>query len=137
MRSKGKLAADFAAAAGAYSPATIRGYKADLATFEKWCARQKCGLLPATSASIALFLNEQIERHAVSTIKRRLCAIGFAHRMHDLPLPTEANSVRLALRRAVRKRASRTMQGRGLTNVIRRQSSKPVRSRWLAFATRH
>lgn len=120
MRSKGKLGAVFAAAADAYSPATIRGYRADLATFEKWCHRHKCGVLPATSASIALFVNEQIERHAVSTIKRRLCAIAFAHRMRDLPLPTDANSVRLALRRAVRKRASRPKQGRGLTNVIRR-----------------
>ncbi|MFO0991230.1 MAG: tyrosine-type recombinase/integrase [Hyphomicrobiales bacterium] len=124
MRSKGKLDAVFAAAAGAYSPATIRGYRADLATFEKWCAQQKCSVLPARSGSIALFVNEQIERHAVSTIKRRLCAIAFAHRMRDLPLPTDANSVRLALRRAVRKRASRPKQVRGLTNVIRRSIIK-------------
>src|SRR5258708_40089841 len=38
----------------------------------------------------------------LSTIKRRLCAIAFAHRVSDLPTPSEHNPVRLAIRRAAR-----------------------------------
>ena len=49
-------------------------------------------------------MNEQIESQAISTIKRRICAIAFAHAMLDLPLSTKGNAIRLALRRADRFR---------------------------------
>jgi len=120
MQTNGKLRAVFSAAADAYSPATIRGYKADLEIFAKWCGARKCSALPTKPAAIAQFVNEQIDKHAISTIKRRICAIAFAHDMLDLPLPTKGNAIRLALRRAVRKKTSRPKQVRGLTNNIRR-----------------
>ena len=119
MRTTDRLHAVFTAAADAYSPATIRGYKADLQTFSNWCAAHKCRVIPARPASIAQFVSEQIEAHAISTIRRRICAIAFAHTMLDLPLPTKGNDIRLALRRAARKKPSRPKQVLGLTNSIR------------------
>jgi integrase/recombinase XerD len=60
-----------------------------------------------------------VTTQCISTIKRRLCAIAFAHRLRDLPSPVEAQAVRLAVRRASRKKPSRPKQVGGLTNAIR------------------
>lgn len=98
---------------------TTKEYGADLRTFVVWCNNQSASWLPATSATVAAFVDDQATRYRISTIKRRLCAIAFAHRMRDLPAPTDANLVRLAVRRATRQRASRPHQKRGLTHAIR------------------
>lgn len=104
---------------GAYSVRTTKGYGADLRVFLGWCSNRGASWLPATPAIVAAFIDDQASRHRISTIKRRLCAIAFAHRMQDLPAPTNANIVRLSVRRAIRQRASRPHQKRGLTNSIR------------------
>ena len=108
-----------AACEGAYSICTTKGYSADLRIFVNWCTERDALWLPAAPAIVAAFIDDQVTRYRVSTIKRRLCAIGFAHRMHDLPTPTDANIVRLAVRRATRQRVSRPQQKRGLTHTIR------------------
>lgn len=131
MRKKDRLDAVFEAAADAYSPATLRGYRADLRIFKTWCARRKYPVLPAKPGAIAQFVSEQIEANAVSTIKRRICAIAFAHMMLDLPLPTKGNAIRLALRRAARKKPSRPKQVLGLTNSIR---TRILRSKYRSLA---
>jgi integrase len=74
--------------------------------------------LPAHHDAIAEFVDAQIESSRISTIKRRISAITFAHRMADLPEPTNHSAVRLALRRASRARAQRPDQVRGLTHNI-------------------
>ena len=104
---------------GAYSPRSIKGYSSDLRIFIDWCRARSCEWLPSKPQAVADFVDEQVEQHCISTIKRRLCAIAFAHRMRDLPVPVDANVVRLAVRRAIRQRASRPKQVRGLTNAIR------------------
>ena len=105
--------------AGAYSTRTVAGYSSDLRIFVSWCASKSLTWLPAFPAALAEFINEQVESHCLSTIKRRLCAIAFAHRIRELPLPTEHGIVRLAVRRAARHRPSRPKQVRGLTQAIR------------------
>lgn len=109
----------FAICNGAYSICTTKGYSADLRMFVDWCAERDTLWLPAAPAILAAFIDDQVTRYRISTIKRRLCAIGFAHRMHDLPTPTDSNIVRLAVRRATRQRVSRPQQKRGLTHTIR------------------
>ena len=104
---------------GAYSIRTAKGYSSDLRIFAEWCAKHSESWLPAHSKAIAAFVDDQIERHCISTIKRRLCAIAFVHRLQELPIPIDANAVRLAVRRAARQRASRPKQVLGLTNAIR------------------
>ena len=104
---------------GAYSPRTVKGYKTDLSKFAGWCSKHDLDWLPAEPQTIANFIDDQAQHHCMATIKRRLCAIAFAHRMKDLPVPTETNLVRLAVRRASRQRPSRPQQKLGLTNAIR------------------
>ena len=108
-----------APAIGAYSPRTIHGYSGDLRAFSDWCLARRRPSLPAEPGTIAEFVDDQVESHCLSTVKRRLCAIAFAHRMRDLPLPTDSNVVRMAVRRAARRKPSRPNQVRGLTNAIR------------------
>ena len=111
----------FRACIGAYSHRTIRGYSSDLRTFVRWCGSRGHPWFPTAPAVLAEFVDDQVLKHSLSTIKRRLCAIAFAHRIRDLPAPTASNVVRLAVRRAARKRARRPKQVRGLTNAIREQ----------------
>ncbi len=106
---------------GAYSIRTLKGYTADLNLFADWCAQRRAKWLPASPNTVADFVDCQAARYRISTIKRRLCAIAFAHRLRDLSVPTEANVVQLAIRRASRKRASRPQQKLGLTDRIRAQ----------------
>ena len=104
---------------GAYSARTTKGYRADLRIFVDWCAARNVPWLPAAPQVVAAFVDDQIANYRISTLKRRLCAIAFAHRMMDLPTPSDANVVRLAVRRAARQKVSRPQQKRGLTHAIR------------------
>ena len=107
-----------ASCAGAYSLQTV---SADLQVFiGSIQVRNRCWL-PANPEAIAAFVDDQVEKHCLSTVKRQLCAIAFAHRMRDLPVPTETKVVRMAVRRAARRKPSRPKQVRGLTNAIRAQ----------------
>ena len=109
----------FRACEGAYSHRTIRGYTSDLRTFIVWCSSRGYPWFPATPEVLAEFVDDQVKEHCLSTIKRRLCAIAFVHRIRDLSTPTDSNVVRLAVRRAARKRSRRPKQVRGLTNALR------------------
>ena len=104
---------------GAYSNRTTKGYRADLRIFIDWCDGRGAPWLPAAPGVVANFVDDQIPHYRISTLKRRLCAIAFAHRMMDLPTPTDTNVVRLAVRRAARQKVSRPQQKRGLTHAIR------------------
>ena len=103
---------------GAYSPRTMKGYAADLQCFIDWCRARSCKWLPAEADTVAEFIDTQVKNHCLSTVKRRLCAIAFAHRLADLPVPTDHNCVRLAVRRASRLKPRRPKQVRGLTRTI-------------------
>ena len=100
---------------GAYSERTISGYRNDLQQFAAWCADKSLEWLPALPSTLAGFIDDQSGTLAISTIKRRVEAIKFAHRMFDLPSPIEKSEVKLALRRALRKGHSRPQQSQGLT----------------------
>jgi len=103
---------------GAYTEATLRGYGSDLRLFEAWCAKQNRASLPAETTTVAAFIDHEVERLSAATIKRRIAAINFAHRMADLPRPTAASVVHLALRRAARRKSRRPTQAIGLTSEI-------------------
>jgi integrase/recombinase XerD len=103
---------------GAYSPVTLKGYAADLRKFESWSRASGREWLPASDHTIAAFIDHEIETMSASTVKRRLSAIKFAHRISDLPNPTCTSVVHLALRRAARRKSRRPDQSRGLTSAI-------------------
>lgn len=113
-----QIASLMARCVGAYSDNTLRGYAADLRNFERWCRSEDLGWLPALSETVAQYVDHEAISIAVSTLKRRIAAIKFAHRFSDLPSPVEASCVQLALRRAGRRKARRPAQARGLTAAI-------------------
>lgn len=104
--------------AGAYSENTIRSYEVDLRSFRAWCLAQDKSWLPTDARTIATYLDEKVETLSVSSLRRRLAAINFAHRMSDLSSPTASSSVHLALRRASRRKGRRPKQAKGLTADI-------------------
>jgi integrase/recombinase XerD len=101
---------------GAYAPSTMRGYYADVEAFEKWChANGVKEPFPAEVETICRFLEDEGEKWAPSTVRRRLYAIRKVHRLLKLPDPTYDEDVNLALRRVRRRKAVRPKQAKGLT----------------------
>jgi len=105
-------------AEGAYATHTLSAYRADMNIFKRWCDKLGKHWLPASAETLAMFVDEQAEGHRASTIKRRIAAIVFAHRVCDLPDPTTNSLVRLAVRRAARLNRERPKQAQGLTYAI-------------------
>lgn len=103
---------------GAYADNTLRGYASDLRAFEAWCCKRKLTWLPTEPQTVAAFIDHQIDTLSASTLKRRLAAINFAHRMVDLSSPTTKSVVQLALRRAARRHSRRPNQATGLTSEV-------------------
>ena len=77
----------FARCEGAYADITLRGYRYDLDIFARWCDDNDCEFLPASPAGVAAFVDDMLARYSYATIKRRIAAIQFAHRLTDLPSP--------------------------------------------------
>jgi len=105
----------FGRCVGAYSDITLRGYRHDLETFIGWCATGERQWLPSSPETLAAFIDHEIKRVSIATLKRRLAAIRFAHYLNDLQSPVVASKVQLALRRAARVKARRPQQVHGLT----------------------
>jgi integrase/recombinase XerD len=103
---------------GAYSENTLRGYAADLRAFQGWCGTHGRTWFPAESQTVADFIEAERGHMLISSIKRRLCAITFIHRIENRPNPTIAPDVQLSLRRAVRAKPRRPHQVTGLTSEI-------------------
>jgi site-specific recombinase XerD len=109
-------------ARGARAPATLRAYAADWRNWEQWC--RGCGAvpLPSTPATIGLYLTALAQSgRKVSTISRRLVAIGQAHRVAGAPIELQHPAIREVLagiRRSLgtRKEAKAAL----LTSDIRR-----------------
>jgi integrase/recombinase XerD len=113
-----QLNAVFARCEGAYAEVTLRGYRRDLEIFAAWCGERGEAFLPSTARAVARFVDEQVAKYSYATIKRRISAIQFLHRLSDLPSPVSSSDVYLALRRAGRTKGRRPKQARGLTREI-------------------
>ncbi len=82
----------------ALSPATRAGYASDWALFTDWCTAADQQPLPASAATVLLFLAENPA--AVRTSARRVTAIAHLHRRYGYPSPTEQPEVKQWLRMA-------------------------------------
>lgn len=68
---------------------TRRAYASDWAIYRAWCTARGYEPLPSSPEQVALFLAHEANRRlAVSTVERRLAAIGFFHRARRYPAPT-------------------------------------------------
>ncbi len=102
---------------GAYAPHTIRSYCSDAQIFIAWCEQRSLVSLAAEAATVCAFLEDEVRRLSVATVKRRLCAIRKLHRLLHLPDPTRSEEVQLSLRRIRRAKPSRPKQARGMTSA--------------------
>ena len=94
---------------------TLRGYRSDWREFTSWCDQNDHQSLPATAAAIAAYLTTLAGHGAkVGTMSRRLSAIRFAHRLRDLPDPTE-NARVVAVWEGIRR-----------THTTRPEQAKPL-----------
>ena len=115
---RNQLGAIFSRCQGAYAERTLRSYRNDLEHFRAWCEANDARALPASPLTIAAFIDDQTQTKALSTVKRRIEAVKFVHRMLDLPSPVANSEVRLALRRAMRANHARPKQSHGLTHDL-------------------
>jgi len=99
---------------------TRRGYRADWQAFTRWCAARDLPGLPAAPTTLALYLTDQAEVLKVSTLQRRLAAIGQAHRLKGYASPTEDAALR-AVWRGIRRTKGTAQVGKAalLTNDLR------------------
>ena len=113
---RGDWRSEFQRLEGAYSPATMRSYRADVEAFEDWCDGQGIGQpFPASVETVCRFLEDQGACRAPSTVQRRLYAIRKVHRLLRLPDPTYDEDINLTFRRVRRTSAVRPRQAKGLT----------------------
>lgn len=104
---------------GAYAEGTLRAYRADIQAFVNWCKTSKQRPFPARPKIVADFITHEARRLANSTLKRRLAALSKMHALLRLPNPISDEEVKIALRRALRKKASRPRQALGLSHELR------------------
>lgn len=121
MASKNRISgwrSEFSRLDGAYSPATMRSYRADVEAFEGWCVdNQIRQAFPASVETVCRFIDEQGKSKAPSTVQRRIYAIQKVHRLLRLSDPTHDEDINLAMRKVRRRKSIRPSQAKGLTRA--------------------
>lgn len=104
------------------APATLRAYASDWIQFATWCAHHGLDVLPAAPSTVAAYLVDLADPEAVgrpsrrvSTLNRRLAAIGEAHRLAGHPSPTTATTVRETMKGLRRLLGVAPAQKRGVS----------------------
>lgn len=89
---------------GAYSPATIRAYRADFREFIEYAELKNASALPASSITVSNFITHLIQRGQKSaSIRRSVAGIGSIHNLSGYPDPTKDVEVKLTIRRMHRQ----------------------------------
>jgi integrase len=77
---------------------TLRGYRADWNHFNAWCKKYGLLPLPAAPATVAVYLSALADVYKVSTILRRIAAIGQHHLINGVDSPAKTEAVRTVLK---------------------------------------
>ena len=100
---------------GAFAPATLKSYVADVRLFIEWCDEHERQAMPADVETVCAFLESQAKFLCPSSVRRRLYAIRKLHRLLRLPDPTWDEDVNITLRRVRRAKLNRPKQAKGMT----------------------
>ncbi len=96
--SDAELASAASYAAASRSDATRRAYASDWSDFCSWCSARGLDPLPARPDTLAAYLASLADAgRKVTTIRRRVAAIGCAHKLKSFPNPAEAAVARATL----------------------------------------
>lgn len=105
----------------ARAPNTRRAYRADWEHFVGWCAAQSFVALPATPATVGLYLAAHETTLSVATLTRRLSAIAVAHRMAGFALDTRHPAIATVMRGLRNRHGSAQRHAEALTTPRLRQ----------------
>lgn len=119
----------------ALAPNTRRGYRYDWAVFRKWCEGEHLEALPAIPETVEAYVIAALERHKLSTIVRRVAAVGAMHRANHQPTPVTP-ALRALLACARRLRTETIHQVRPLAIADVRRISQQLAGRTTAAAQR-
>jgi site-specific recombinase XerD len=131
-----ELASDFAKASKAQS--TINAYGSDFRIFESWCRGRGLTALPASCEAVVAFLAAQAAAgKRASTLQRRLAAIGYMHKIANVPSPIGSESIKATLsgiRRSigaapVRKKAATSDIVLGMAGTVGGESLRQLRDK--------
>lgn len=101
---------------GAYSDATIKGYKTDVFDFVEWCSGSGYQSFPAEPEAVSSYLDALAGKGLnPRTLERRLYAIRKFHGLMDFDDPTRASVVQLTFRKIKRASHARPQQAAALT----------------------
>lgn len=108
---------------------TKRAYRSDWQDFKQWCDSNGSHPLPAEPATVCLYLTQLVVSRKVSTLQRRIAAIGQAHLAAGHSSPTTHISVR-SLMRGIRRQIGSIQVGKAplLIEHIRRMVSSLLES---------
>ena len=99
------------------SPATLRAYRADWTDFTAWCQGRGVSPLPAAPNTVADYLASLALTHGRSALKRRLSAIGQAHRLKEAAWIPSHPLIRHALRGILRQHGRPTRKAAALATA--------------------
>ena len=104
---------------GAYSPNTLRAYKADMMEFITYCDKTGDCALPAAAKTVADFLMQTVPQGIKSsTIRRKVSSISAIHRLSSLNDPTKHSEVRITQRKIYRQLGTRFDQAYPITRAL-------------------
>jgi len=106
-------------AQGAFAPNTVRALRADTAVFTAWCHSARVPALPAAPQTVADFIDAmRMASKRPATIRRYVSSIAHLHRAAELPVPSDSNTVKLALRRMMKEDGAAQKQADGLNRRL-------------------
>jgi site-specific recombinase XerD len=77
---------------------TRKAYGTDFRIFKDWCDARAVPSLPAAPETVAAYLAAHASTSKASTLGRRVAAIRYAHKLAELPVPTDAEGVKATMR---------------------------------------
>ena len=104
---------------GAYSPSTIRAYRANFEVFIRYCEEQGTSPLPSQPENVTKFIAHLSKGHLKSaSIRIAIVAIAAIHRLNRFEDPAKDPDVALEVRRMYRKLGRASKQALGVTHPI-------------------
>jgi site-specific recombinase XerD len=113
---------------GAYSPATLRAYRADCNEFIEYAASIGATALPASGITLSGFINHLMQRGQKSaSIRRSVAGIGSIHTLSGYADPSKEVEVKLTIRRMHRQIGRYHHQALGISKEILTQMLTAVK----------
>lgn len=100
------------------APATMRSYTQGWSDFQLWCLQHELSPLPASAATVALYLTDRASIWAVATLRQRLTTINRAHELAGHPVPRYNADVQAVWRGIKRKKGQAARKVTPITTEI-------------------